>query len=97
MAAIDNLEEAVKLDPDYGRAYAALALAYYALYVRKWGYVVNLSDRDAYRKTLEYLEQASRRPTVLYYQMDGLIFEDSNPAKALKRLTRRSRSMLAIR
>ena len=60
-----------------------MAWAYYALYVRKWGYVVNLSDRGAYRKALEYLEQASRRPTVLYYQMEGAVGSDS--AKALKR------------
>jgi TolB-like protein/class 3 adenylate cyclase/Flp pilus assembly protein TadD len=75
LAAIDSFEEAVKLDPTYGRAYAALAWVYHGLTVRGWGHVVKLSNLDIHRKALEYLEQASKYPTVLYHQVNGLISE----------------------
>jgi adenylate cyclase len=84
-AAIDSFKEAVKLDPAYGRAYAALAWVYHGLNVRGWGHVVKLSNRDVHKKALEYLEQASKYPTVLYHQVNGLIAEyDGDFATALK-------------
>ena len=76
LVAINSFEEAVKLDPAYGRAYAALAWVYHGLKVRGWGHVVKLSNRDVHKKALEYLEQASKYPTILYHQVNGLISQD---------------------
>ena len=75
LSQIDFFEEAVKLDPAFGRAYAALAWVYHGLNVRGWGHVVKLSNRDVHKKALEYLEQASKYPTILYHQVNGLISE----------------------
>ena len=76
LVAIDSFEEAIKLDPAYGRAYAALAWVYHGLGVRGWGHVVKLSNRDVDKKALEYLELASKYPTVLYHQVNGIISQN---------------------
>jgi tetratricopeptide (TPR) repeat protein len=65
----------VELDANYGRAYAALAWGYHALNLRGWAHLIKLSNADAYKKTLQYLNQASKNPTVLYYQINGQIYD----------------------
>jgi TolB-like protein/class 3 adenylate cyclase len=62
--AVPYFEEAIKLDPGYGRAYAALAAVYRTGYL--WYKSLGLSSYgEAVQKTKEYLKQAMNDPTAL--------------------------------
>jgi adenylate cyclase len=69
--AVPHFEEAIKLDPEYGRAYAALAMAYFKAYEWGWNQSLGLSWREARRKALGYLADAQKRPTALSHQAAG--------------------------
>jgi TolB-like protein/Flp pilus assembly protein TadD len=69
--AIPLLEQAVKLDPEYGRAYAALAWVYVVSYQRKWFDVIQTSDVEARIKAKRYLAEAQKHPTALSRQVAG--------------------------
>src|SRR5262249_30827499 len=56
--AIRYLEKAIELDPEYGRAYAALAMVYVRAYVWRWNYRLGLSRIEARSKARQYLQQA---------------------------------------
>jgi TolB-like protein/class 3 adenylate cyclase len=68
--AIGHFEQAVALDPDYTRAYAALAATYWQITKRYWhgefGFA-RLHDARAAAET--YLEKANRKPTALSHQV----------------------------
>ncbi|MGH6932015.1 MAG: adenylate/guanylate cyclase domain-containing protein [Dongiaceae bacterium] len=76
--AIPYFENAVRLDPNYSRAYAALALIYLRSYQRGWTRQLNLSDDEALRLTREYLAKAAARPTSTSHQVAGLLAISSN-------------------
>ena len=78
-AAIPHFKLAVELDPDYGRAWAALASMYWISYQKSyaWTLVVN-PNRDNWVSWLQtrslasdYLEQAMRNPTPLAHQVES--------------------------
>jgi adenylate cyclase len=86
-AAIPYLEEATKLDPDYGRAYAALAMAYILSYDAQWTDYLGVSEFGARQRAKRYLEDARRRPTVLSHQVAAVIsLIDLQPNEALAEL-----------
>ncbi len=79
--AIPYFERATELDPDYGRAWAALASIYWITYRRNyaWSLIVN-PNRDEFvswdgarDKAGRYLEQAMRDPTPLAHQIESQI------------------------
>jgi TolB-like protein/class 3 adenylate cyclase/lipoprotein NlpI len=72
-AAIPAFEEAIRLDPDYGRAYAALALVYFQAGDLAWTGELKMSWRTARDKAGEYLALARKRPTSTYHQAAGNI------------------------
>jgi TolB-like protein len=60
-------EKAVELDPNYGRAYAALARVYELAWNRGW--YVDLGWGDARCQTEKYLHLAMKRPTSLAHMV----------------------------
>jgi TolB-like protein/class 3 adenylate cyclase len=84
--SIPFLEEAIKLDPGYGRAYAALAWVYLESYGRSWNPSLGVSDFQARENARRYLAEAEKHPTALYHQAAGLLmWIDGNLEKALAR------------
>jgi TolB-like protein len=61
--AIPYFEDAIRLDPEYGRAYAALALVYLQSQDFYWSASLDLSQGEAYSKAERYLEKARKRPS----------------------------------
>ena len=69
--AIPLFEQAVKLDSEYGQAYAALSWIYVLSYQRRWFDVLQISDVEARRRAKKYLAEAQKRPTALSHQVAG--------------------------
>ena len=61
--AVPYFEEAIQLDPDYGRAHAALALAYFKSYQRNWNDSLGISWDEAYERARRILTEAEKHPT----------------------------------
>ena len=72
--AIPYFVEAIKLDPKFGRAYAALALVYFGGYDARWNYDLRVSDMEALGRGARHLEVAQKHPTALSHQAAGLMF-----------------------
>ena len=72
-AAIVDFKRAAELDPDYGRAYAALAAICWESFTRYWGQSVQLGlrEEDALYLAEQYLAKAMRQPTPLAYQVSS--------------------------
>ncbi len=68
VTAVSFLEEAVRLDPDYGRAYAALASIYGNVREKGWQTRLGLTPDDTLEKALAYLEKTREYPTPLGHQ-----------------------------
>jgi adenylate cyclase len=82
--AIPHLEEAIRLDPNYSRAYAALALVYIRSYGWGWAGSLGLTGREARVRATQNVEKALKRPTALAHQAAGYILLDSlSPNEAL--------------
>ena len=62
-AAIPLFERAIELDPDYGRAYAALAFVYLRIRDRDYGPTLGISQIQAWSTATAYLKQAQKHPT----------------------------------
>jgi TolB-like protein len=64
--AIEHLQKAIELDPEYGRAYAALALAHFR--DNEWAWMRGPASVDVQRSgaaSQAYLEEAKKYPTAL--------------------------------
>ena len=71
--AITYFEKAVKLDPEYSRAYAALALIYWeGAEYQRWKYL-DVSYSEAKLKARKYLKEAHKAPTPLAHSVASLI------------------------
>jgi adenylate cyclase len=72
-AAIVDFKKAAELDPNYGRAYAALAATYWETYTRYWGQAVgighNTGGNDVQYGAEQFLAKAMRAPTPLAHQV----------------------------
>jgi adenylate cyclase len=71
--AIPYFERATELDPDYGRAHAALAMVYFRSYDQKWTASLGISTDRAFRTAQRYLKLAMARPTSTSHQVAGNI------------------------
>ena len=71
-AAIRHLEKAVGLDPEYGRAYAALSLAYYRSASYDWGGSGGMSFRKTKQLAHSYLDKAKKYPTALLHVVSSM-------------------------
>ena len=85
--AIRYFEEATKLDPDYGRGYAALALAYTLVYDAQWTDALGISEMAARQRATRYLKDAQRYPSAFSHQVAAVIFlTQLQPNEALAEL-----------
>jgi TolB-like protein/class 3 adenylate cyclase len=71
--AIPHLEQATRLDPDYGRAFAALVLAHYGKNTPAWHRSIGHLTADALNTINGYLHEAEKHPTSTYHQAAGLL------------------------
>ncbi len=65
--AASYFKRAIEFDSNYGRAYAALALTYYKDAKRNWA-SLRVSKREAWLRSLQYLQTAMKNPTSIAYQ-----------------------------
>ena len=70
-AAIADFKKAAELDPNYGRAYAALAATYWESYTRYWGLAIGLGPERTTRNTRpnSILPRRCATPTPLAHQV----------------------------
>ena len=68
-AAIPFLDKAVRLDPDYGRAYAALAAVYWNSVTNRWTRSLGLTRPQATEQARRHLREAMKNPTALAHQV----------------------------
>lgn len=71
-AAITSLKKATELDPEYGRAYAALALAYFRVVDSLWGKELGRDEPYFWWGAYDYVELAKKYPTSLSYTVEAL-------------------------
>ena len=71
--AIPYLERAVKLDPNYSRAYAALAASYWRI-EWVWSQSLGLTGPEALEKIKHYLQEAMKDPTPLAHFVTSSMF-----------------------
>ncbi len=71
--AIPYFERAAELDPDYGRAHAALAMVYFRSYDQRWTGSLGISSDRAIRTAQRYLKLAMAHPTSTSHQVAGNI------------------------
>jgi TolB-like protein len=71
-AAVSHLERAIELDPEYGRAYAALSLVYFRGADLGWQIAMGTDGWGALQLSLQYLEQARQFPTALVHVAEAL-------------------------
>jgi TolB-like protein/class 3 adenylate cyclase len=67
--AIPYLKNAIELDPNYGRAHAALTAVYWEGSASIWAKSLGVSNNEAYEKAKRHLEEALKHPTPLAYRM----------------------------
>lgn len=72
-AARDFFEKSVELDPDYGRAHAALALVYYRAFERGWNRPLGINWNVARLRTGRHMTEAWKAPTSLAYRVSSEI------------------------
>ena len=77
--AVPYFEEAIRLDPSYARAYAALAIVYARSAARGYIYALGISEPDATIKARHYLREAEKRPTALSHQAAGHLLFRAEP------------------
>ena len=83
--AIPYLENAIALDPDFGRAHEILAAVYWHIYLNNWAERTGVSYDDALKKTNWHLKQAMKNPTPLALRIlsrQHIIFGSWDEAKA---------------
>ncbi len=74
-AAIVDFKKAAELDPNYGRAYAALAAIYWESNTRFWGQALGLGlyNEETLYMAEQFLAKAKRQSTPLAYQVASAI------------------------
>ena len=77
--AVRYFKKAIELDPNYGRAYAALALTYWESSLNYWNKSLGVSSWDEARMQAErYLQTAMNHPTSLVHQVASKMHTDSH-------------------
>jgi TolB-like protein/class 3 adenylate cyclase len=66
--AISYLTNATELDPNFGRAQAALAATYWRIYDNNWAISAGVSYSDALEQTNRHLKEALKNPTPLAHR-----------------------------
>jgi tetratricopeptide (TPR) repeat protein len=67
--SVPYFEEAIQLDPNYGRAHAALANVYWESWNNEWVKRLGVSYAEAGEKATRHLEEALKEPTPLAHRI----------------------------
>ena len=82
--AIPYFEQSIKLDPNYGRAHAAIAMIYVISYGNGWTSSLGISAPEALARARQYLDEAKKHPTALAHQVAGyILLDDLKPLLAV--------------
>jgi tetratricopeptide (TPR) repeat protein len=68
-AAVPFLEKAIKLDPDFSRAHAALAAVYWSSFNNRWFRTLGLTDFQATERSRRELREAMKNPSALAHRV----------------------------
>jgi adenylate cyclase len=84
-AAIDYFKKAIDLDPNYARAYAALAATYWETSTRFWDLLLGLKrSREAWVQAEQFLAKAMLNPTPLAHQVaSGMLLHSQQHDEAI--------------
>jgi TolB-like protein/class 3 adenylate cyclase/Tfp pilus assembly protein PilF len=74
--AIPYLEEAIKLDPKYYRAHAALAMVYVRSYTREWMSGLGKTGGEVRDRARQHLREAQKQPSAMTHHAAGLVLLD---------------------
>jgi tetratricopeptide (TPR) repeat protein len=66
-------EEAIRLDPNYAQAHAALASLYWDVYQNDWAFDLDMPSSRAESRANEHLEEALKAPTPLAHVLQAKI------------------------
>jgi adenylate cyclase len=72
--SISYFEAAVRLDPSYAQAHAALASVYWDAYVNDWAFDIDMPSYLAESRADEHLEEALKTPTPLAHLLQSSMF-----------------------
>ena len=72
--AIPFFEEAIRLDPDYAQAHAALAALYWDAFRNDWAFDLDMPSFRAEAFANDHLEQALKTPTPLAHAVQSRMF-----------------------
>ena len=72
--AIPFFEEAIRLDPDYAQAHAALAALYWDVFMNDWAFDLDMPSLRAEAFANDHLEQALKTPTPLAHAVQSRMF-----------------------
>ena len=72
--SISYFETAVRLDPSYAQAHAALASVYWDAYVNDWAFDIDMPSFLAESRANEHLEEALKTPTPLAHSLQSSMF-----------------------
>jgi len=87
--AITFFEQAIGLDPEYSRAYAGLAAAYWRIVTLYWQPAVGIEYERAYAGLHQNLNQALKNPTSLAYSVSAeLLARQGKSIEALAQIDR---------
>ena len=91
--AVRHFEKAIEIDPEYGRAYAALSLVYLRASYYGWNQdfgVADIARRGQVMEWEKYLQQAQKYPTSLGYTAAALNLVPSSKIDEARRAAGRS-------
>jgi TolB-like protein/class 3 adenylate cyclase len=72
--ALPFFEEAIRLDPSYAQAHAALASVYWDAYQNDWAFDLDMPSFRAETRANEHLEEALKAPTPLAHALQSRMF-----------------------
>jgi adenylate cyclase len=75
--AVPFFEEAVRLDPDYVQAHAALASLYWDVYVNDWAFDLGMPSFGAAERANEHLKAALQSPSPLAHVVQSRMYAAS--------------------
>jgi len=76
--AVPYYEKAIALDPNYGRAHAALAVVYWESWSSEWVRSLGISYQEAIEKAQYHLQEAMNNPTPLAHQVSSKLLTWQN-------------------
>jgi TolB-like protein/class 3 adenylate cyclase len=74
--AVPFFEEAIRLDPNYAQAHAALASLYWDIFKNDWAFDLNMPSARAESQANEHLEQALKSPSPLAHVLQARMFAE---------------------